>query len=207
MVDTTLTQIKSRLSGGGSRPNLFEIQIPTLPGTIPSWNADDFACLCKAGGLPASNVGIVEVPFRGRTFKVAGDRSFDTWTVTVIAEDNLNLRKAFEEWMQLVAQYGDGSGERNPNNYMKDATVTQFTRNTSNYGDNRSTGNGLIAVRQYQFKDIFPTNLSQIDLSYDSTDTITEFTVEFQVNYWYPTGSGATATSSTPTTTTTTTTP
>lgn len=87
--------------------------------------------------------------------------------------------------MQLVAQYGDASGKKNPNDYMKDATVVQLRRNESSVG-NQPFDTGLSEGRKYQFKDIFPTNLSQIDVSYDSTDTIEEFTVEFQVNYWYP---------------------
>jgi hypothetical protein len=39
--------------------------------------------------------------------------------------------------------------------------------------------------------DIFPTTISSIDLSYDTTDTIEEFTVDFQVQYWYPERAGA----------------
>ena len=202
-----LLDIKNALTGGGARPNLFEIEIGSLPSGIPTgWPSDTFKILCKAGGLPASNVGVVEVPFRGRTFKVAGDRTFDTWTVTVINDDNFSIRKPLEEWMQLVAQYGDGSGKKNPSDYMKDASVSQFQRLTPNVGDgsSNSTGTGLGVARKYQFVDIFPTNLSQIDLSYDSTDTIEEFTVEFQVNYWYPiSGGGAPAATSTPTTSST----
>jgi hypothetical protein len=186
MADVRLVDIKSRLTGGGARPNLFEISIPSLPAGIRGWDNRKFKVLCKAGGLPASNVGVIEVPFRGRTFKVAGDRTFDTWTVTVINDDDFSLRKPFEEWMQLVAQYGDGSGAKNPNTYMKEATVTQLRRRASAVGNNRAFNTGLQDGRKYMFKDIFPTNVSQIDLSYDSTDTIEEFTVEFQVNYWYP---------------------
>ena len=205
----TLSDIKATLTGGGARPNLFEIDIPSLPSGVSGWDAAAFKILCKAGGLPASNIGVVEVPFRGRTFKVAGDRTFDTWTVTVINDDNFSLRKPLEEWMQLVGQYGDGSGKKNPADYMKDATVTQFSRLASKVGDGtgNATGNGLADARKYQFVDLFPTNLSQIDLSYDSTDTIEEFTCEFQVQYWYPvSGGGAPAAPVTTTTTTTTTT-
>jgi hypothetical protein len=209
----TLQDIKTALSGGGARPNLFEIDIPSLPTGVPSattWAASTFKILCKAGGLPASNMGVVEVPFRGRTFKVAGDRTFETWTVTVINDDDFAIRKPLEEWMQLVGQYGDGSGSKKPGDYMKDATVTQFSRNVSNIGDGstNSVGTGLLAARTYKFVDIFPTNLSQIDLSYDSSDTIEEFTCEFQVQYWYPDSvtkaSTATATATATTTTTTT---
>lgn len=191
MAKVKLDDIKAKLVGGGARPNLFEISIGSLPdGVNATWDNDTFKVLCKAGGLPASNVGVVEVPFRGRSFKVAGDRTFDTWTVTVINDDNFSIREPLEEWMQLVAQYGDGSGAKNPSDYMKDATVTQLRRKASNTGNGKgnATGSGLEKGKRYRFNDIFPTNISQIDLSYDSTDTIEEFTVEFQVNYWYPAG-------------------
>jgi hypothetical protein len=212
MTDTTLTQIKSRLVGGGARPNLFEIEIPSFPSGL-TWTSGGeatlFSCLCKAGGLPASNVGVVEVPFRGRTFKVAGDRTFDTWTVTIINDDDFSLRKRFEEWAQKMANYQDGSGSKNPSDYMAEAYVTQLRRNASSIGDggSNSAGTGLSAGRKYKFVDIWPSNVSQIDLSYDSTDTIEEFTVEFQVNYWYPESGGGLSPAATPTTATTPVTP
>ena len=100
-----LTNFKNRLVGGGARPNLFEVVLPTFPTEISGvWNQDDqvdFRFMCKAAALPASNVAPVEIPFRGRILKVAGDRTFDTWTVTVINDENFNLRHAFEQWMNL----------------------------------------------------------------------------------------------------------
>lgn len=186
-----LTDIKGQLTGGGARPNLFRIEIPAIPAGVSAlstdaaaYDATNFEILCKAGGIPASTVGVVEVPFRGRTFKVAGDRTFDTWTVTVINDDDYQIRRVMEDWVQAVAQMQDGSGLKDPQDYMGTATVTQLTRLPSNVGDGDNEGTGLANGAQYEFTDIFPTNLSQIDLSYDSTDTIEEFTVEFQVNYW-----------------------
>ena len=93
-----------------------------------------------------------------------------------------------EEWAQFVAQYQEASGATNPADYMASATVRHLGRQASNigYGDENSKGTGLETIAVYQFADIFPTNISAIDLSYDTTDTIEEFTVEFTVNYWYP---------------------
>jgi hypothetical protein len=188
---TRLTDIRTTLTGGGARPNLFRVELAALPAGIAvptAWPAQNFSVLCKAAGLPASNVGVVEVPFLGRTFKVAGDRTFDTWTVTIINDDTFDIRRPLEEWMQAIAQYQDASGFKNPTDYMGTATVTQLQRRNANRGNNdaNNQGNGFDIGRRYQFVDIFPTNLSQIDLSYDSTDTIEEFTCEFQVNYWFP---------------------
>ena len=193
----TLTQFKTALSGGGARPNLFEVGI-TLPGpaqtAVGSQIDAKFTLLCKAANLPASNIASIDVPFRGRTFKVAGDRTFDTWSITVINDTSFNLRTGMEEWMQYIGQYQDASGVTKPNDYMVTAQVDQLTRKATTQG---STGTaGLDIQKSYIFYDIFPTNISAIDLSYDSSDAIEEFTVEFQVQYWAP--STKTNTSTTP---------
>jgi len=181
----SIQDFKSSLIGGGARPNLFEVTIPAPPASI-SLTAN-FPILCKAAALPASNIGSIDVPFRGRIFKVAGDRTYDTWTITIINDQTFQIRDAMERWMQRIGQYGDGSGDTNPASYMCDAHVQQFKRRSSSLGKDTPTGAGLQYAASYKFYDIFPTNISAIDLSYDSSDTIEEFTVEFQVQYWTPT--------------------
>ena len=183
----TLTEFKTALSGGGARPNLFEvaITIPTAAQTAIGSQIDSkFTLLCKAANLPASNIANIDVPFRGRIFKVAGDRTYDTWSITVINDTDFVIRTFMENWMQHIGQYKDASGVTNPNQYMANATVSQLTRNASNM--TATAGGGITSIKEYQFEDIFPTNISAIDLSFDSSDAIEEFTVEFQVNYWYP---------------------
>ena len=192
----SLSDFKSKLKGGGARPNLFEVEFSAagggLTGGLPAGitqlaeNGDTFKYLCKAANLPASNVASIDVPFRGRTFKVAGDRTFDTWTITVINDTDFKIRRTMEEWAQFVAQYQEASGATNPADYMASATVRHLGREKSNigYGDGNSKGTGLETIAVYQFADIFPTNISAIDLSYDTTDTIEEFTVEMQVQWW-----------------------
>jgi hypothetical protein len=187
----SLTDFKKALIGGGARPNLFEVAIPNLPSGVTyngTNNQDNFSMLCKAAALPASNIAPIDVPFRGRILKVAGDRTFDTWTVTIINDEDFSLRNTMELWMQKIGQYGDGSGATNPSDYMVDAYVKQLRRSASTTGFKSPTGEGLKAAALYKFYDIFPTNISQIDLSFDTSDTIEEFTVEFQVQYWTPQG-------------------
>jgi len=183
----SIQDFKSTLIGGGARPNLFQVNLTSFPGAAEEgYDSGDFSVLCKAAQLPASNIASIDVPFRGRTFKVAGDRTFDTWTVTVINDVDFNIRSAMESWMQRIGQYADGSGLMDPDDYQRDAVVQQFKRQSSNAGDNIATGNGLEVAKQYKFYGLFPTNISAIDLSYDNSDTIEEFTVEFQVQYWTP---------------------
>ena len=184
----SIEKIKSTLIGGGARPNLFQVDLTSFPGSGDNaYDSDSFSILCKAAQLPASNVASIDVPFRGRIFKVAGDRTFDTWTVTIINDNDFVIRTAMEGWMQQIAQYADGSGLLNPADYQVDAVVKQFKRAASDV--TAVSGEGLETAKKYKFYGLFPTNIAAIDLSYDTSDTIEEFTVEFQVQYWSPDGS------------------
>ena len=180
----TLSDFKSALIGGGARPNLFEVSFGNAPANAGTLDPN-FIMLCKAANLPASNIASIDVPFRGRTFKVAGDRTYDTWSITVINDTDFVIRTFMEDWMQYIGQYKDASGVTVPNDYMASALVEQLTRTASSTG--ASSGTGISVAKSYTFQDIFPTNISAIDLSFDSSDAIEEFTVEFQVNYWHPT--------------------
>ena len=99
----TISQFKSQLIGGGARPNLFEVELTTLPAGI-AWPADNFRYMCKAAQLPASVIANVDIPFRGRIFKVAGDRTIEPWSITIINDEDFRIRKAMEEWVDLIAK-------------------------------------------------------------------------------------------------------
>ena len=186
----TISEFKTKLAGGGARPNLFEVVIPSFPSGInDAWDQEeqrDFKFLCKASQLPGSTVPAISVPFRGRILKVAGDRTFDDWTITVINDESFNLRTAFEKWMNGISKLDDGTGIVNPNSYMTDAMVRQLGRSNTAGSTDNNTGGGQqnVILRTYNFFDIFPTEVSAIDLSYDTSDTIEEFTVTFAVQYY-----------------------
>ena len=185
----TITDFKSKLAGGGARPNLFEVEM-TFPDDLGiTWDQtrqETFQFLCKAAALPASNIAPIDVPFRGRILKVAGDRTFDTWTVTVINDEDFQMRTAFEQWMNGISKLDNNTGATRPLSYMANAVVNQLGRGGEKGAEStiQSAGTSIKPLRTYYFDGIFPTNVSQVDLSYDSSDTIEEFTVEFQVQYW-----------------------
>ena len=170
----TISDFKSKLTGGGARPNLFEVEL-AFPNAAKPANENEVLekarFLVKAAALPASTIAQIDIPFRGRILKIAGDRTFETWTITVINDVDFSIRSAFEKWMNTINKMNDGTGIVNPVDYQKDATVHQLNRD----GD---------ILRSYKFWDIFPTNISTIDLNYETTDTVQEFTVEMQVHYW-----------------------
>ena len=168
----TITGFKSKLAGGGARPNLFEVEL-AFPDALNIDNdvKEKSRFLVKAASLPASNIAPIDINFRGRILKVAGDRTFDTWTITVMNDVDFAIRNAFELWMNQINKLSDNTGTTNPAEYQPDAFVHQLDRDGS-------------TLRTYKFHDVFPTNISQIDLSYETTDTIEEFTVELQVQWW-----------------------
>jgi hypothetical protein len=185
-----ISDFKSKLIGGGARPNLFEVELTTLPDGVTGWDADSFQFLCKAAALPAQNIASIDVPFRGRIFKVAGDRTIDTWTVTVINDEDFVLRNAFENWTQQIADLTTNLGATDPSAYMTNAKVFQLGRGSTK-ASTSSDGNENVVLKEYEFIDIFPTSVSAIDLSYDTGDTIEEYTVEFQVQSLNLAGAGS----------------
>ena len=184
----TISNFKSALIGGGARPNLFEVELTTLPNGV-AWDADKFRYMCKASSLPASNIAAIDIPFRGRIFKVAGDRTIETWSVTIINDEDFKLRNAFEQWMEQIAKLDNNLGATLPESYMTNATVFQLGRGSSPSSKN-SDGNNNAVLKEYEFVDIFPTSISAIDLSYDSSDAIEEFTVDFNVQSFRLSGAG-----------------
>jgi hypothetical protein len=186
--DRTLDQFKGRMLGGGARPNLFECELffpsDSIPlGTTEDALSDKTRFLVKAANLPASTLGVIDVPFRGRNLKIAGDRTFDPWTITVINDSDFIIRTAFERWMNLINKHEDNAGKNNPVDYQKEVYVKQFGRALTN-GSTPISATQIPVLKQYKFYGVFPTSVSDIALSYDSSDTIEEFTVDLQVQWW-----------------------
>ena len=186
----TISDFKSRLLGGGARSNLFEVELTTLPSSVTlPWQAERFSFLCKAAQMPAMTIANIDVPFRGRVFKVAGDRTIENWSITVINDEDFLFRNAFEEWTQQIANLDDNMGSTNPSSYMVNAKVFQLGRGSQVASTNNS-GDANVVLKEYEFIDIFPISVGSIDVSYDSSDTIEEYTVEFAVQSIRVTGAG-----------------
>ena len=139
--------------------------------------------------MPAQTIANIDVPFRGRIFKVAGDRTIENWSITVINDEDFLFRNAFEEWTQQIANLEDNMGSTNPSSYMVNAKVYQLGRGSTRQSVNNS-GDTNVVLKEYEFVDIFPISVGSIDVSYDSSDTIEEYTVEFAVQSIRVTGAG-----------------
>ena len=182
---STISNFKSQLKGGGARPNLFEVDVTCATGWVDDAERE-FKFLCKATSMPTQTIGSVDVPFRGRILKVAGDRTFEPWSVTVINDESFDIRQSFEQWQELINGITSGNGKVEPSSYMSQGTIRQLGRTqigSRDPGSAGGAGQGGDVLYTYTVRDIWPSEIGSIDLSYESSDAIEEFTVTFQVNY------------------------
>lgn len=159
---------KSALTGGGARVNQFMVQL-TFPDFAITGNAGNQApFLVTAASLPGQKIGKTGTMYRGREIKLAGDRNFDSWTITVINDASMDIRRAFETWMNGINGLVDNSGWLSPFDYQRDLTVTQLDRNNNQ-------------LKTYQLYDCMPVDLGEIRLNFNDQDTIGEYTVTFEM--------------------------
>ena len=177
----SIVDFKQKLTGGGARSNLFEVEIEypeNISVTTGAEGPKEFGkFMIKSAEIPASNLGNIPVPFRGRVLPIAGDRTFDPWTVTIINDTNFRIREAMEVWSNSINDLQTSQGIINPVDYQTSAKVKQLSRQGGvDPGD-------ITVLREYRFEGIYPNVVSEIALDYGATDQIEEFQVTF--NYLF----------------------
>ena len=166
-----INEFKSRLRGGGARPNQFKVTLPFPGYAAVGGETSDLAFLCKASALPGQAVASIAIPFRGRELKIAGDRTFEDWQITVINDTDFKLYRAFERWMNGINNMTDNEGIANPADYQVDGFIDQLDRNGS-------------TLKSYTYRGLFPTTLQSIPLDYSTNSTIEDFQVTFAIQYF-----------------------
>lgn len=167
-----IDDFRARLAGGGARPSQFKVML-----TFPSWvNAGGNAAsagefLIKSASLPASVITPIEVPFRGRIAKVAGERQFANWSVAVLNDNDFLIRNALEVWSKGILEHDDTAGRMAPASYTSDMVVQQLDRNDE-------------VLKEYKFFNCYPQSVAEIQLDFANTQQIEEFNVEFSIDYW-----------------------
>ena len=166
-----INEFKSRLRGGGARANQFKVTLPFPGYASVGGETSDLAFLCSATALPGQTVGQVAIPFRGRVLNIAGDRTFEPWTITVLNDTDFKLYRAFERWMNGINNMTDNEGIANPADYQVDGFIDHLDRNGT-------------TLKSYTYRGLFPTALGNIDLNYATNDAIEEFSVTFNFQYF-----------------------
>ena len=167
---------------GAVRPNLFSVthNFPSVGGLTIEKGLETF--MCKSAALPASTVGTVELPFRGRVIKVPGDRTFESWTATFYMDDAFALRGAYEKWVELTNTVDANTAAASMEDVLQDIEVIQMDK----FGGNATE---FKRIRQYNLIKAFPVSVSQVSIAYDNNDSFEEFDVEFAYQY-FETGGG-----------------
>ena len=183
----TIDDFKANVASDFARPNLFQVDLAFPSGIINNASLVNLGKFTvRAANLPSSQIGVIEVPFRGRVLKIAGDRTFEPWTITVQNDSNFALRNAFELWAASIQAYNEnftsaaGLGDADDSTgYFADMSVHQLARDIKD-------GEKPKVLKSYKFYNVFPSNIAAIDLDYGNNDAIEEFTVELQTQYWTP---------------------
>lgn len=166
------------ITNGGARPSLFDVQF--TPPAIGAGNVTQkIPFFVSAANLPASEIGIIEVPYFGRKIKVAGDRTYPNWTFKVMLDEDFALRTMFEQWANFMNQTVanlrspdvDGASATGPSGYKTDFVVTQYAKDGT-------------TIQQYTIVGGWPTNVEAIPLDWNTTNTIEEFNVTIAYDYW-----------------------
>jgi hypothetical protein len=166
------------LTYGGVRPSLFQVDIPVLPAGIGGQGFPrKLALTCSSSAMPESNVQDVEVPYFGRKIKLAGDRTFQDWTVNILNDEDFLVRDTFEQWSNALNTMIGNAKTLPGNSYKVSATITQFSK------DGNPTGTPL---KQYSIIGLFPKVVSAMGVDWNNTNQIQQFQVTFAYDYWIP---------------------
>ena len=161
-----VNEIRANLIGDGARPSLFEV---TMVNPVSTVGDQKLRYMVRAAQIPASSLSMIPVPYFGREIKVAGTRTFADWQVTVMNDEDFAVRRALEAWSSAINS--NQTNVRSVSNYRSTADVIQYGKDGSE-------------IRRYQFVNIFPIEVGQIDLSWDQGNAIEEFPVTFAFDYW-----------------------
>lgn len=161
-----ISTFKSKLGGGGARPNQFEVVI-NYPDSLGQKAGDFGRFLITTAELPGQTMGVTPIYYRGRLIKLAGDKEFAPFSCSVINDSEFTVRSALEEWMNLIENRLNKTGLQNPQDYQKVISIFQKDRNDR-------------ILREYKLDGAFPVEVGPVQLDFGSNDQISTFGVSFQ---------------------------
>ena len=171
-----IDDFKANLIGGGARANQYRVTITPPPGIAIGLDVRRASFLVTASQLPASNLGEIAVPFRGRNIYVAGDRPApDTWTTTFYNDTDFMVRSAMERWHNGINDFANNTGVVNSADFQTDLFVEQLDRDET-------------ILKTYIFRSAFPLTIAAIDLSTAEATEIETFEVTWRYQHFEPSG-------------------
>ena len=172
----SINDFKANLIGGGARANQFRVTITPPAGIAIGLDVRRTSFLCTATNLPASTLGEIAVPFRGRNIYVSGDRPApETWTVTFYNDTDFMIRNAMERWQNGINDYAENTGVTSPADYQTDLFVEQLDRDDT-------------VLKTYIFRNSYPLTIAAIDLSSAEAGELETFEVTWRYQHFEPSG-------------------
>ena len=166
-----ISDFKAKLAGGGARANQFKVTMPFPGYASVGGEIEELAFLCRATSIPSMEIANINVPFRGRAIKIAGDRTIPSWSITVYNDTNLKLRDAFERWQNGINNMSDNEGLTNPVDYQVDCFLDHLDRN----------GN---TIKSYTLRGVYPITIAGIPLDYEEQGAIEQFEVSLAYQFF-----------------------
>ena len=166
-----ISDFKAKLAGGGARSNQFKVTMPFPGYASVGGEIEELAFLCRATSIPSMEIASINVPFRGRSIKIAGDRTIPSWSITVYNDTNFKIRNAFERWQNGINNMSDNEGLTNPVDYQVDCFLDHLDRN----------GN---TIKSYTLRGVYPTTIAGIPLDYEEAGNIEQFEVTLEYQFF-----------------------
>ena len=185
MAEFSVTKFRAAI-GAGSRPNLFKVKV-TAPRST-GYDVSSFEYLCRSGSLPSATLGTIEIPMNGgRRLKLGGDRTFAEWTSTILNDENFKIRSVMEKWQNDIVKTNfeitSTLGNRSASTGGIAPTSTDGLYGTVEIFQLKEDGTSVVAGG-YRLVNCWPSDISAIDLSYDTTDAVEDFTVTWTYDYF-----------------------
>lgn len=168
-----INDIRAQLSAGAARPNLFEVVMPFPAVANPGRAATKMTFTCKGTQMPGSTLGSIDIPYFGRVIKVAGNRTFDEWTTTIINDEDFSVYNALQTWMDAINTHSGNirRAGNSPNDYQSNAEVIHYGKDGEE-------------IKRIKIVNLWPSSLAPIELAWDSNDQLEEYECTWQYDYW-----------------------
>ncbi|AEA86383.1 putative tail tube protein [Campylobacter phage PC5] len=167
----TVDKLANALKGGAKSDKYF-IEIGTPLGAPEVAFTEEDIILCKTASFPERTLGEVEAFVQGRKLKLPGDSTFDAaWSPVFYQTPDHNIRAKFLTWIDKIDVYKNNYHTCDPYSLMVTAKVHQVNCNGE-------------PVATYEFFNVWPSKVGEIEVAADKTNSIQEFTVDFTYSHW-----------------------
>ena len=191
-----------RRSASGNNLGLFEYLTNCGLFNDTTSTSQKYDFLCSQASLPGAAFDISEEmgSRQGMIERFASRRVYNQFDLTFYIDNNYDVLRMFEEWMNYINPvYNESNGrydgaegsqlnayqERNtysrfryPDDYRRMIAITKFERDFLQNPNDRNNTFKNMPLLTYHFIDTFPVNLNAVQMSYDGS-TFLQVTVTF----------------------------